>query len=374
MRRRLKITRAMLEEFGYINDCKGCGSAAAGGYHRDHSSDCRRRIEEQLELIEKGKATLNREKERLKATRVDADDQTAPSALPSASREALSSDPSAASSSNPNIEDAIDKSLSNLMKFITENVCNRERLREILKALDKQGIEHTERGEQHNATKSKSDVAKVYSPPRMIHQAAKLGLRPGSSLDLTTHDSDGKPWDFSEKELRMRARNKLEEESPECILVSPMCGAFGQLQGLNYSKMSADEVESKLRAAMTHLLFAMELCKWQAKGGRLFVFEHPAIATSWKRNAVLDLLKLDNIVIVDFDVCSYGMKAAGLDGTRPVKKRTKIMTNSTRIAQRLRKAQCIKSHEHTHLINFKAKQCEVYPEEFCRDVCLGIKE
>lgn len=50
------------------------------------------------------------------------------------------------------------------------------------------------------------------------------------------------------------------------------------------------------------------------------------------------------------------------------------MTNSSRIAHRLRKAQCSGNHVHTHLINFKARACEVHPGRFCQDVCMGIKE
>ena len=30
-------------------------------------------------------------------------------------------------------------------------------------------------------------------------------------------------------------------------------------------------------------------------------------------------------------------------------------------------------HAHTHLINFKAKECEVYLDKFCQDICLGVK-
>ena len=78
--------------------------------------------------------------------------------------------------------------------------------------------------------------------------------------------------------------------------------------------------------------------------------------------------------MVHFDFCGYGMIADGPLGNLPVKKRTTIMTNSIRIAQRLRKAQCTNGHEHTQLINFNAKQCEVYPGKFCKDVCSGIKE
>ena len=226
----------------------------------------------------------------------------------------------------------IEKSLSNIIRFNADKGCNKEKLLEILKALDKQTIEDAEGDDMRENRKSMSDVVEVYCPPLMTQQAAKLGLRVGSSLDLTTYDSDGKPWDFSEREMFMRVRNKLKKENLECIAVCPMCGAFSQFQGINYSKMEVDEVESKLSAAMLQLLFAMELCKWQAKEGRSFVFEHPATATPWERQAILDLLKLDNTVIVDFDFCSYGMKVEGPNGVLLVKKRIKIMTNSTRIA------------------------------------------
>jgi len=48
------------------------------------------------------------------------------------------------------------------------------------------------------------DVAEIYSPPRVIQHAAAWGLRPGWSLDITNHDTDGKPWDFSKTEMRNR--------------------------------------------------------------------------------------------------------------------------------------------------------------------------
>ena len=57
-----------------------------------------------------------------------------------------------------------------------------------------------------------------------------------------------------------------------------------------------------------------------------------------------------------------------------MKKRTRIMSNSPRIAYRLRKAQCTKDREHAQLISFKVKECEVHPDRFCKDVCLGTKD
>ena len=39
------------------------------------------------------------------------------------------------------------------------------------------------------------DVAEFYSPPRIASMASKMGLGAGWSLDITTNDSDGRPWD-----------------------------------------------------------------------------------------------------------------------------------------------------------------------------------
>ena len=59
---------------------------------------------------------------------------------------------------------------------------------------------------------------------------------------------------------------------------------------------------------------------------------------------------------------------------QPVKKRTRIMTNSPRIANRLAKFQCDNSHWHVPLVNGRAKACQLYPRRFCAEICLGLKE
>ena len=42
------------------------------------------------------------------------------------------------------------------------------------------------------------EVVEVYSPPRVVEEARKAGMatQENSSLDLTTTDYDGKPWNF----------------------------------------------------------------------------------------------------------------------------------------------------------------------------------
>ena len=84
----------------------------------------------------------------------------------------------------------------------------------------------------------------------------------------------------------------------------------------------------------------MELAEIQAKAGRLFLFEHIVQAKSWNRGLVKRLFKLKNACTVDFGFCQFGMQSEG----SPVKKRTRIMTNSPKIANRLAKFQCDNSH------------------------------
>ena len=60
-------------------------------------------------------------------------------------------------------------------------------------------------------------VSEMYSPPR-VSAVAKLcpsfGILPGFVFDLTTHDKDGKRWDFDDEEMRARAWAKVRSEHP----------------------------------------------------------------------------------------------------------------------------------------------------------------
>ena len=64
-------------------------------------------------------------------------------------------------------------------------------------------------------------VSEIYSPPR-VSAVAKMcpsyGVLPGFALDLTTHDDDGRHWDFDEEEMRTRAWKKIEKEQPLLLI------------------------------------------------------------------------------------------------------------------------------------------------------------
>ena len=75
--------------------------------------------------------------------------------------------------------------------------------------------------------------------------AAKMGPRDGWSLDLTTCDEFGRPWDFNNLHSRNAAVRKVLKDKPRLLVGSPMCSAFSPLNNLNYAKMIEEEKATK---------------------------------------------------------------------------------------------------------------------------------
>ena len=255
---------------------------------------------------------------------------------------------------------------------------NRADVRQILKDLDDSPKLQLRMGRKQRRSvqaDGKHDVSEVYSPPRMAKAAAALGLRDGWSLDLTTSDESGQPWDFSKLQARTRAMALVKADKPFLLVCSPMCGPFSELQELfNYPGKPTAEVKEKLEAGLMHVKFCLELCVEQYQQGRAFMFEHPAGASTWYTDMIQQVATLPGVEIVKFDFCVLGMTAPDVNGKDgPVRKRTSVMTNSPSIQLLLREARCHRQHKHTHLLNGLAKGCEVYTEQFCRLVCEGVR-
>ena len=56
---------------------------------------------------------------------------------------------------------------------------------------------------------------------------------PGVSLDLTTCDGSGTPWDFAIAERRRAAEQLLDEQEPMLLVGSPVRTAFSSWQCIN---------------------------------------------------------------------------------------------------------------------------------------------
>ncbi len=220
------------------------------------------------------------------------------------------------------------------------------------------------------------DVAEIYSPPRITEVAAEMGLEAGWALDLTTVDEhDGKPWDFTFEEKRIRCKKRIDEDKPFMVIASPMCGPFSSLQNWNYAKMDKKEVKDRIEKGLEHIKFCLDICLKQHLAGRLFLFEHPAGASSWWSQMIEQIATLEGIYKTTFDFCTLGMETAKKPGdkTAPAKKRTRVLTNSHAIHTLLREAQCRGDHWHMVLLDGRAGPCQEYPKKFSRLICEGIK-
>ena len=128
-------------------------------------------------------------------------------------------------------------------------------------------------------------VAEAYSVPRvtkLLKQMPSMRLIPGFALDLTTHDADGKAWDFTSAEMRDRARQKVRDEKPLFLIGSPPCTEYCSYQSMNSVKhgWSEHEIRRRRASADVHLEFVSELYRIQIAEGRFFLHEHPAYAGS----------------------------------------------------------------------------------------------
>ena len=107
------------------------------------------------------------------------------------------------------------------------------------------------RSHRERSRAARAIVAEFYSPPRIIALARELpgyGIASGLALDLTTHDAQGRPWDFSKAEMRAEAERLFEEQKPTLRVGTPMCTAFSSWQFISDPKRDLEIVEKEKAA------------------------------------------------------------------------------------------------------------------------------
>ena len=381
--RRPRLTAAQRIELGLTPGCKACERLITGQSGIPHTQECWERVTSILETTEEGRQALLRAQTRMelysRAVSESVTPETAAQPPPSPppvwpENAEVPSDEVSDDDGGPalgNLEASIDTIMERYIQTKPDGTLTKEGIRQVFEALDLEYTSRASRRRLRTTTKpSTNDVSEVYSPPRVTEVAEATGLRAGWALDLTIKKEDGEPWDLSIPHNQVEALRKQEQEAPVLLIASPMCAAFSTLQNLNYRNMTPKELEAKLKAAIDHLDFALKMCEIQAKNGRYFVFEHPVQARSWSLSLVKRLFKYKDVTTVDFDFCQLGMHSQGY----PARKRTRIMTNSLCISKRLSRFQCDHSHQHIPLMNGRAGACQVYPRNFCAQLCLGLKE
>ena len=161
------------------------------------------------------------------------------------------------------------------------------------------------------------DIAEIYSTPRISSTANSMGLKGGWSLDLTTTDVDGAPWDFSKLDMRNRALRLLLTTKPVLLVGSPPCTDMGIFRHANFPKMNPDEVLRRKSAAEMHIRFCCKLYEIQRAAGRYFLHEHPQASACWTMPQVERLLRRDGVLKVVAHMCRFGMISDCLLYTSP---------------------------------------------------------
>ena len=195
------------------------------------------------------------------------------------------------------------------------------------------------------------------------------------ALDLRTQKPDGEPWDFSKSSDRQLAKSMVIELKPTWVIGSPPCTFFSAWnQGINHRKMDPARVEALRKEAIMHLHFVMGIYRIQLDGGRHFLHEHPAGATSWNDPWVKRIMEHPKVTAVVSDQCEYGLLTPNAEGIpTPAKKPTRWMSSSPQMVKRLSR-RCSGTHVHQHLVGGRAKAAEDYSLELVTDILRGIRD
>ena len=159
--------------------------------------------------------------------------------------------------------------------------------------------------------------------------ARKLGMRGGVSLDMTVPANDRYIWDFSCKHCRDRALQIIDQQRQLCLVFSPACMPYSNIQNLNMRMPEGKaKVESARRRGDAHLRVCVTLAQRPVDGGSYFVYEHPKTAASWANPSVDKLASTAGVMRTDLDLCDFGLTSEDKLGRAPAKKPTSLLTNS----------------------------------------------
>ena len=107
-----------------------------------------------------------------------------------------------------------------------------------------------------------------------------------------------------------------------------MCTMFSSLQNLNRHTFRDEEWQSQMAAAISHIELCVYIYRIQIRGGRYYVHEHPAGATSWKCEEVVYFIHKQDPYMAKANMCAFGMIQHDVEGEGYIAKLIKFLTNS----------------------------------------------
>lgn len=215
------------------------------------------------------------------------------------------------------------------------------------------------------------DVMELYSRPRLVPMAESMGLTGSLSLDIV-HG-----WDALKPEHQTIASQLLSKVTPKFLMTSPPCTYFSALMELwNFKKMKASEKRRRKKAAVAMVEQAVDSCLAQHDAGRLFAFEHPNNATSWKITSLKRKMATPGTYTISFDQCSVGLVSPMGE---PIRKRTRLWTNSPSIRDLFESKQCACICDHRRIEGSQcgfslSKWAQTYPPKMVKCLIQGASK
>ena len=432
--RRIKITMKTLHDYGTSDGCRQCEHVRAFNEAKEglaHSESCRKRIMEAMAQTAQGAARINRHEqrfERVVAQQLERDDRArGMQQADHGSREVEMND-----QEQHGIEEPQDQDGPGHLREVDsgaggDEVPNRDDededehmghvdqdhswptvkvadLKDAIRAAERQHASQvfsseekacfqllgmlggdTRKYQREKKQAFRRIVSEVYSPPRVTQLLRTMGNRdllPGLAFDITCNDpADGKPWDFTLKAKRDRARALLRKQKPLFLIGSPVCTAWCSWQALNATRRNPKTVEKEMIEARVHLDFVISLYVEQIAGGRFFLHEHPAYASSWSEDAMRELESTPGVRRITSDQCMFGQEVTfGMFRGQPIKKPTGFLSNAPMLLARLEMrckgigGQCSRRRGGAHRTcsGSVAREAARYPLRLCRAIVQGM--
>ena len=410
--RRMYITRAFIEKYGKTAGCPGC-RALDSGEHGVHNQECRDRIMGELAKDEEGRRKLQGDKYRVERRKEVAFDkairremekhpelkkqneafdeeitqiqkkyhreqrgeqhgQSSASSSASAPASASASVPSASCVNDENEENKPAAKRIKSVRFEDMDVDNGSGKEDNKR--ERGDADHEERAEKRlRGDIGAVDVTEISSPPRTTTTAKRMGLTTGSSMDITTYDVDGRPWDFNEVEMRNRAFRRVMEEKPLVLITGTMCTNWSIAMNSDWGRLGAYERKKRLNNIKIHLGFVCTLHLLQHREGRYFIHEHPRSATSWREPCMQNVMRRTGAILTTLDQCMYGLVQKVGSETLPARRATTLMSNMPAVQATL-STRCDGQHRHVVLAGgTRTRETLKYPEKLCEAIVEAIK-
>ena len=142
-------------------------------------------------------------------------------------------------------------------------------------------------------------------------------------------------------------RGKILLENPDLVVLALPCAPWSVLQYLQNPKVKAANRDRQARHR-PFLEFAEEVARHQMSKGKYFVLENPAASAAFREAPLVELASCDGVGSVKFDMCTQELREP--ESGLPLKKSTRLLSNSPAIIAHFRTQQCTCTSSHARIL------------------------